>query len=288
MPVGDISPVGLVKAPKSVVDALHHWVSTRHANFMASTHDQTGDKALHFYTTSRAPVLNEQKDLDSGAAEDGSEWIVWTEYYAKMDGLLDHWEQGKASGMLGDFFALTAEADATFVQPLKVLHEVNRLIPTKDKPRAALADLSGACQLLAMFTVPKEHIAEAEKMVHDHAAWMKELHGEKHTMLGKDRIFKPEEELLYYSLGTCPVLNNHMDLASGSNPDGSVIFLFTEYYKTKAGVLKQWEHAREMNEAKGADFTLAQMTALEEKGMKTTFLQPLEVKASINWFGKDA
>lgn len=287
MPVADISPVGLVKAPKSVVDDLHHWVSTRHANFMASSHEQTGEKALHFYTTARAPVLNEQKDLDSGAAEDGSEWIVWTEYYADMSGLLDHWAQGQASGMLGDFFALTAKAEASFVQPLKVLHEVNHLIPTKDKPRAAVADLSGACQLLVMFTVPKEHIAEAEKMVQDHAAWMKDLH-EKHTMLGKYRTFKAEEELLYYSLGTCPVLNNHMDLASGSNPDGSVIYLFTEYYKTKAGLIKQWEHAREMNEAKGADFTLAQMGALEEKGMTTTFLQPLEVKASINWFGKDA
>jgi len=194
---------------------------------------------------------------------------------------------GQASGMLGDFMGMVTgeDAEAKFIQPLKVLHEVNHLIPTKDKPRASLSDLSNAAQLLVVFTVPKELVVEAQKMIDDHAIWMKELHG-NHKMLGRDISFKPEHELLYYSAGSCPVLVNHMDLSSGSDPDGSVIFVFTEFYKTKAGLENQWKHGKEMAEAKGEDFTLGQMDALEKKGMQTTFIQPLAVKASINWFGK--
>lgn len=257
--------------------------------------------------------------MDSGAKDDGSEWIVWTEYYDKINGLNDHWAKGRvmshvqlmpyhtsishthihhiisypstntgqASGMLGDFMGMVTgeDAEAKFIQPLKVLHEVNHLIPTKDKPRASLSDLSNAAQLLVVFTVPKELVAEAQKMIDDHAVWMQELHG-NHKMLGRDISFMPEHELLYYSAGSCPVLVNHMDLSSGSDPDGSFIFVITEFYKTKAGLENQWKHGKEMAEAKGEDFTLGQMDALEKKGMQTTFIQPLAVKASINWFGK--
>ena len=190
--------------------------------------------------------------------------------------------------MLPSFMGMTTmgggEADASFVQPLKVTHEVNHLLPTEEKPRASLANLAGAAQLLVKFTVPKEHIPEATKMIEMHAAWMKDLHG-KHTMLGRDIAFGEGEELLYYSAASCPALVNQMDLESGVDPEGKMIFVITEYYKTLKGIEKQWAHAKEMNEAKGSDFTLAQMNALEEKGMETLFLQPLEVKASINWFG---
>lgn len=190
--------------------------------------------------------------------------------------------------MLPEFMGMTTmgggEADASFVQPLKVMHEVNHLIPTDEKPRASLANLAGASQLLIKFTVPKAQIPEAEKMIEMHAAWMKDLHG-KRTMLGKDITFEDDEKLLYYSASSCPVLVNQMDLGSGEDPEGKMIFVIIEYYKTKKGLEKQWVHAKEMNEAKGPDFTLQQMAALEEKGMDTLFLQPLEVKASINWFG---
>ena len=127
--------------------------------------------------------------------------------------------------MLGDFMGMVTgeDAEAKFIQPLKVLHEVNHLLPTKDKPRASLSDLSNAAQLLVVFTVPKELVAEAQKMIDDHAVWMQELHG-NHKMLGRDISFKPEHELLYYSAGSCPVLVNHMDLSSGSDPNDSVIF----------------------------------------------------------------
>lgn len=289
MPVGDISPIGIVKVPKSLVASMTRWVSTGHANFMSGSHRQTGAERLHFYTTAHAPVLNVAKDLESGAVDDGSEWVVWTEYYANRSGLLDHWKKGSESGMLPEFMAMTTmgggTAEASFVQPLTVLHEVNHLLPTAAKPRAALSNLAGASQLLVKFTVPKEHIPEAETMIAMHAAWMTDLHGKKRTMLGRDIVFAADEELLYYSVASCPVLVNPMDLESGDDPEGSRIFVIIEYYKTKKGLEKQWVHAKEMNEAKGPDFTLAQMSALEEKGMDTLFLQPLEVKASINWFG---
>ena len=177
------------------------------------------------HSFSLTAVLNVDKDLDSGAKDDGSEWIVWTEYYEKIDGLNDHWAKGRvmshvqlmpyhilvsltltyyhiisypstntgqASGMLGDFMGMVTgeDAEAKFIQPLKVLHEVNHLIPTKDKPRASLSDLSNAAQLLVVFTVPKELVVEAQKMIDDHAIWMKELHG-NHKMLGRDISFNP-------------------------------------------------------------------------------------------------
>lgn len=190
--------------------------------------------------------------------------------------------------MLPEFMGMTTmgggDAEASFVQPLKVTHEVNHLSPTDEKPRASLANLAGASQLLVKFTVPKDQIPEAEKMIEMHAVWMKDLH-DKRTMLGRDITFEADEELLYYSAASCPALVNQMDLESGKDPEGKMIFVITEYYKTKKGLDKQWAHAKEMNEANGSDFTLAQMSALEEKGMDTLFLQPLEVKASINWFG---
>ena len=42
MPVGDISPIGIVKVNKSITiaDEMWAWVSVRHANFMASSHHQ--------------------------------------------------------------------------------------------------------------------------------------------------------------------------------------------------------------------------------------------------------
>jgi len=47
------------------------------------------------HSFSLTAVLNVDKDLDSGAKDDGSEWIVWTEYYDKIDGLNDHWAKGR-------------------------------------------------------------------------------------------------------------------------------------------------------------------------------------------------
>lgn len=54
MPVGDISPIGMVKVKKSIADDMWAWVSVRHANFMASSHDQMGPNKLNFYTNARA------------------------------------------------------------------------------------------------------------------------------------------------------------------------------------------------------------------------------------------
>ena len=53
MPVGDISPIGIVKVNKSIADEMWAWVSVRHANFMASSHHQTGVNKLNFYTNAR-------------------------------------------------------------------------------------------------------------------------------------------------------------------------------------------------------------------------------------------
>ena len=47
------------------------------------------------HSFSLTAVLNVDKDLNSGAKDDGSEWIVWTEYYDKIDGLNDHWAKGR-------------------------------------------------------------------------------------------------------------------------------------------------------------------------------------------------
>ena len=54
MPVGDISPIGMVRVKKSIADDMWAWVSVRHANFMASSHDQMGPNKLNFYTNARA------------------------------------------------------------------------------------------------------------------------------------------------------------------------------------------------------------------------------------------
>jgi len=293
MPVGDISPIGILKVPKAFLKDVEHWVHTRHRNFMASAHDKSGPLKLNFYTTAQTPVLSVDKDLISGPEQDadgqetGSEWIIWTEYYTNMDGLMDHWKKGGESGMLPDFMAMMGpdKVQPQFVQPLEVLHEINNLVAGEGgKPVAALADISDACQLMVKFVVPKEHVDEAQALVDHHAVWMNTLHV-GHKMLDASVEFAAGEELLYYSASRCDVLTDQMDLSSEKDPEGKVIFLFTEYYKSKAGLDKQWENANKMAEKTGDDFTLARMNALEAKGMEAQFFQPLTVKGSINWFG---
>lgn len=262
--------MAILTVPKHLVERTQEWVHFKHVNFMASSHHMSGDCKLNFYTTAQAPLLTEPMSMDSAPVEDGTQIIMFTEYYTSMAGLLDHWKKGSESGMLPAFMELLNEGvKAEFIQPLQILHEVNAL-----PEGSAGANFSGCCQVKVKFVVPKEQFDEALAMMDAHAKWIKETHLESHG------VFTGDKKLLFYSVGTCPLLTNPMDLESAPDPDGKQIIVFTEYYQTKAGLEKHWEMAPVEPESAKVLQTMNELTA---KGMTAEFYQPMVVKGSINW-----
>ena len=121
-----ISPAVILTVPKHLVSRVEEWVHLKHVNFMASSHHMSGPCKLNFYTTAQGPLLTDPMNMASDADPDGTQVIMFTEYYTGMDGLLDHWQKGAESGMLPAFMALLEEGvKGDFNQPLKIRHELN-------------------------------------------------------------------------------------------------------------------------------------------------------------------
>lgn len=85
-------------------------------------------------------------------------------------------------------------------------------------------------QIIFILTVPHSLLADAERLVASHAAWVTGTH---------DR--EGEGALLGYSLVRGEELSNPMDLASP--PTGNTLFAITETYATEAGVADHWRRS---------------------------------------------
>lgn len=80
------------KEQEQTTDAM--W--KRHAEWMAKTHAKEGDTELLNYTLSKAEQLSDEMNIES--EKNGKIAYILSEYYAKPDGLRDHWKQASETG----------------------------------------------------------------------------------------------------------------------------------------------------------------------------------------------
>ncbi len=62
-----------------------------HAKWMERTHHRDGPKAMHLYTISKGPEL--ENPMDPGSKPTGNTVFVLTEIYEGQAGMDDHWKQ---------------------------------------------------------------------------------------------------------------------------------------------------------------------------------------------------
>lgn len=87
----------------------------------------------------------------------------------------------------------------------------------------------GKTQIIIMWTVGPDDVAEADRLFASHAEWMK----------GHPR--EGDAALLSYSISKGPELSNPMDPTS--DPTGNTIFVLDEIYESPAGVPRHWQDA---------------------------------------------
>ena len=90
---------------------------------MEATHYRTGEKALLSYNVSKGPELSNPMDLNS--APTGNMCFVLTEIYESEAGVVDHWEQTRASW--GDFPAIVQwmeKCKVTFVPAASIVNSL--------------------------------------------------------------------------------------------------------------------------------------------------------------------
>jgi hypothetical protein len=89
----------------------------------------------------------------------------------------------------------------------------------------------GKAHLLITFVAPAAKVAEIDRLVASHGAWMAETHQRSGP-----------KALLSYSFSKGPELSNPMDPSSASN--GSTRYVLSEVYESAAGIQNHWEQAQ--------------------------------------------
>ena len=86
---------------------------------------------------------------------------------------------------------------------------------------------TGKSQLIIMFTVVPEDVAEGDRIFASHAEWMR-----THPRDG-------DAALLSYSISKGPELSHPMD--ASSEPTGRTTFVIDEIYESPAGISRHWQ-----------------------------------------------
>ena len=89
----------------------------------------------------------------------------------------------------------------------------------------------GKAHLLITFVAPAEKVAEIDRLVASHGAWMAETHHRSGP-----------KALLSYSFSKGPELSSPLDPSSA--PDGSTRYVLSEVYESAAGIQEHWEQAQ--------------------------------------------
>jgi len=89
----------------------------------------------------------------------------------------------------------------------------------------------GKSQLMIMWTVGADDVAEGDRLFASHGEWMK----------GHPR--EGDEALLGYTVSKGPELSNPLD--PSSEPTGKTIFVLNEYYASPAGIARHWQDGME-------------------------------------------
>ena len=91
---------------------------------------------------------------------------------------------------------------------------------------------AGKTQVTFIFTVDPDHVAEGDRIVASHAAWMEQTHHRD-----------GELALLNYNVVKGDELANPLDPASEST--GNTCFVLAEVYETPAGLADHWKQGAE-------------------------------------------
>ena len=89
----------------------------------------------------------------------------------------------------------------------------------------------GKTNIVILWTIPPEDVAEGDRMFASHARWMR----------GHPR--EGDEALLAYRISKGPQLEDPTD--PNSAPTGNTVFVLHEIYETPAGVPNHWKLAME-------------------------------------------
>lgn len=87
----------------------------------------------------------------------------------------------------------------------------------------------GKSQIMIMWTVGPDDVAEGDRIFASHGEWMK----------GHPR--EGDVALLDYTISKGPELSNPLD--PNSEPTGKTIYVLDEYYESPAGITRHWQDA---------------------------------------------
>ena len=90
----------------------------------------------------------------------------------------------------------------------------------------------GNTQFAMMFTATPADVAEGEKLLASHAAWMEKTHH-----------LDGDLQLLNYNVAKSPEFSNPLDPSSA--PTGNTIYTLYEVYKNPEGLGDHWKQAQE-------------------------------------------
>ena len=88
----------------------------------------------------------------------------------------------------------------------------------------------GKIQLTMIAIAPPDQVAEGDRIFQSHGSWMESTHHRS-----------GDKALLSYNLSKGPELSDPTDLNSA--PTGNTVFVLTEIYESKAGVLDHFEQS---------------------------------------------
>ena len=90
---------------------------------------------------------------------------------------------------------------------------------------------NGKIQLLITFIATPDKVAEVERLVASHGAWMKESH-----------YREGPKALLAYNFSSGPELKNPLDPSSEST--GNTCYVLNEIYESAEGIADHWQQAQ--------------------------------------------
>ena len=119
---GKVQLTFIINAPNDLVAEGNRLFDT-HAVWMEKTHHRDGEKALHVYNVSRAPVLSNPMDIAS-ASTDRTNFVLM-EIYESEAGVLDHYAQAQASwSEFQNFVAWLGKCEVSIVSSAPIVHSL--------------------------------------------------------------------------------------------------------------------------------------------------------------------
>jgi len=245
------------KEQEQTTDAM--W--KRHAEWMAKTHAKEGDTELLNYTLSKAEQLSDEMNIES--EKNGKIAYILSEYYAKPDGLRDHWKQASETGgeILGTLTDLLKEDGASVT--MQNFGDVRHCGWLDHRNRT---NLNSSTQVTMILTVNKDQEQTTDAMWKRHAEWMSKTHAKE-----------GDTELLHYTVAKANQLSDEMNIESEKN--GKIAYILNEVYAKPDGLRDHWKQASET----GGEILGTLTDLLKKDGASVTMQNFGDVRHSLCW-----